>query len=131
MEGGPHDGGEDSSDELSRKGSVTSIDTLSLDATFDVLANAERRLILNYLTEAADHEATVDELVSHITQHHADRTGELPSRDSIEMRLHHIHLPKLTEVGLVEYDARTEQLRYWSDDRLEAWLERARDEAQG
>ncbi len=131
MTGGPpNDDGKDSTNGIEQEQAVATGNPLSLDATFDVLADAERRSILNYLTDAADHEVTVDELVSHITQQEADQTGELPSRDSIEMRLHHIHLPKLVEVGLVEYDARTEQLRYWSDNRLETWLERACDEAQ-
>ncbi len=131
MTGGPpNDDGEESANEMDEEEAVVTTNPLSLDATFDALADAERRMILHYLTDAADHEATVDELVSYITQQEANHTGELPSRDSIEMRLHHIHLPKLVEVGLVEYDARTEQLRYWSDDRLETWLERARDEAQ-
>ncbi|GAA0679247.1 ArsR family transcriptional regulator [Natronoarchaeum mannanilyticum] len=131
MAGGPpNDDGKESAKEMDQEQAVATTNPLSLDATFDALADAERRTILHYLTDAADHEATVDELVSHITQQEASHTGELPSRDSIEMRLHHIHLPKLVEVGLVEYDTRTEQLRYWSDDRLETWLERARDEVQ-
>lgn len=99
--------------------------SLSLDATFDVLADTDRRIILGHLIEAPDHVATVDELVTQLVTRKADQRGEVPSPDSLEMQIHHIHLSKLVDVGLVEYDARSEELRYWPDDRLETWLQRA------
>lgn len=112
-------------DESPHEESATAGVSLSLDATFDMLADADRRVMLTTLIEAPDHVATVDELVTELVKRQADQTGELPSPDSVEAQIHHIHLPKLADVGLVEYDARSEELRYWPDDRLETWLQRA------
>jgi hypothetical protein len=64
--------------------------------------------------------ATAEELVEHILQPAAEQTGEIPHRDHIEAELHHIHLPKLTETGLIEYDARSQQLRYNGDMRAKS-----------
>lgn len=93
-----------------------------------MLADADRRVILSRLIDAPDHVATIEELVSQLVKRKADQTGELPSPDGVEMQIHHIHLPKLVDVGLVEYDARNEELRYRPDDRLETWLQRAHDD---
>lgn len=99
--------------------------SLSLDATFDMLAHSERRIILQMLVSSSDHTATIDELVTRLVQHEADKTGEMPNPDGIETQIHHVHLPKMENVGLIEYDARSEEIRYWPDDRLERWLQRA------
>lgn len=117
--------GDHEADESSHEKSAAAGVSLSLDATFDMLADADRRVMLTTLIETPEHVATVDELVTELVKRQADQTGELPSPDSVEAQIHHIHLPKLADVGLVEYDARNEELRYWPDDRLETWLERA------
>lgn len=102
--------------------------TLSVDATLTLLSDGERRDILDILAFEADGSVNIDELVNRLVRRQTDRTGEFPSPDSIEMRLHHVHLPKLVEVGVVEYDAQGGEIYYWSDDRLEEWLERAQSE---
>jgi len=40
--------------------------------------------------------------------------------------LRHSHLPKLEDAGLVEYDSRSETVRYWSQPSLEELLEHVR-----
>lgn len=112
-ENGGHDRREDESE----------LHDLSLNATLEVLAHHHRREILRTLVDAPRHVAVVDELVSRLSNRETKRTGERPGRDQIVMELHHIHLPKLTEVGLVEYDARSQELRYQRHERLEGLLE--------
>lgn len=124
---GECDSGDEESDETSRPEYPTDGKSLSLDATFDVLAVADRRTILATLIEASDNVASIDELVNQLVERKAEETGELPSPDHVEMQIHHIHLPKLAEIGLVEYDVRNEELRYWPDEHLEAWLQRAQE----
>ena len=97
--------------------------TLSVDGIFDLLASNQRREILRHLSASADSTATVDELVTLLLDHETQRTGAGPGRVQIEMTFHHVHLPKLTDADVVEYDARSQELRYWSDDRLEDLLE--------
>lgn len=104
---------------------------LSIDATLEILAQHERRYILSYLADSSEEVATTDELVEHILQRESERTGEVPNRDHLTSSLYHIHLPKLTDAGILEYDPRSQQLRYYGDERLEEWLERIeREERQ-
>lgn len=103
---------------------------LSIDATLELLAHHDRRRILDYLVTASEHVATTEELVEHLLQSKAAQTGEVPSRNHLEAALHHLHLPKLVDTGVIEYDPRSQQLRYLGDDRLEAWLKRIKREEQ-
>lgn len=106
------------------EGSTTVPDTaLSLNALLDVLTHHHRRETLRLLIDDSDHTIMFDELTTHLMERETNWTGKHLGRDHIETQLHHIHLPKLTSVGLVEYDARSQELRYWQHERLEALLE--------
>lgn len=105
--------------------------SLSLDATLELLANRDRRAILSYLMDAPDGTATVNELVEHLLDRKTERTGERPGPDHVATTLHHVHVPKLADAGVVDYDARSREIRYWGSDRLEAWHERIRRETDG
>jgi hypothetical protein len=37
--------------------------------------------------------------------------------------LHHNHLPRLADAGVVDYDPRSKTIRTWGDDRVETCLE--------
>ena len=118
---GDRDDGEGrSSDESEIEKSEAS---LSMNAMLEILAHHHRREILRVLVGSADDSATVDELTNRIARVEAERTGLQPGHDQIEMEFHHVHLPKLTDAGLVEYDARSTAVRYRSHDRLEELLE--------
>lgn len=77
-----------------------------IDAVFDALADDHRRELLAYLRDAS--EASVEELAS-IIDGQADgvRRG-----DDLAVRLHHVHLPKLADADLVEYDRSAERVEY-------------------
>ncbi|UPV73121.1 hypothetical protein M0R89_11235 [Halorussus limi] len=122
------DSGDRSDREESTDESVGSV-TLSLDATLELLANHDRRAIISYLRDATRQTATADELADHLVERRAARTGERPGRSHVLSTLHHIHLPKLVDAGVVDYDARRQEVRYWGSERLETWHERieARD----
>lgn len=96
---------------------------LSLNALLEVVAHHQRREILRVLVDAPDHTASVDELMNHVSDLEVDRTGERPGRDQLEMSFHHVHLPVLTDVRLVEYDARSKDVRYRRHERVEDLLE--------
>jgi DNA-binding transcriptional ArsR family regulator len=76
-----------------------------LAETIDCLADEQRRTVLAVLgREGAASRRTLARAVS---EREAD--GE-PSPDAVEdalVTLHHVHLPKLADAGLVEYDAET------------------------
>ena len=84
-------------------------DQLAIDAVFDVLADDHRRALLSYLQDAS--EASIDELAAVIS-----RQGDAYRQDDREsehaVRLHHVHLPKLADANLVEYDRRAGRVEY-------------------
>lgn len=84
-----------------------------LSRVFAALANRRRRYVLYYLRDH-DH-AQIDELAVQIAawEHdilEAEVSGE--DVDRISTDLVHSHLPKLEEYGLVEYDRRSDTVRY-------------------
>lgn len=88
----------------------------------DVLRNARRRLTIERLRESGG-TLSVRELSEQIA---ADETGETPPprniRQSVYVSLHQTHLPKLDDLGIVDYDAdsKTVDLRERAAD-LEAY----------
>ena len=76
----------------------------------NILRNERRRQAIKYLGER-DGTHTVDELAKHIA---SLETGESPpphdARKSVYVSLHQTHLPKLDELGIVEYDLRSKEL---------------------
>lgn len=97
-------------------------DRLSLDAVLEVLASIQRRAILAHLCEESDHVASLEVIVTKLVELETDRTGERPGHDHVTATLLHVHLPKLADVDLIEYDIQSEQLRYWPNERVEHWL---------
>lgn len=83
-------------------------DKPDLDEIIDVLTHRYRRYILYHLTH--DSEAVdFDKLVSSLDNWEADQNGKIRngSRTSVEIQLHHVHLPKLVEAGVITFDAET------------------------
>lgn len=77
------------------------------DALFDVLSDPRRRVALQHLRRV-DEPVSVSELTTELTawearQPVADRSGG--DADDIEAALVHVHLPKMDEAGVVDYDA--------------------------
>ena len=104
--------------------SATAADsTLSLNAMLELLTHHHRRELLQFLDDAPDHATSIDDVVAHLIEKDTEWTGTRPAHNEIEAQLYHVHLPKLTEAGVIEYDARSKELRYWDNDRLEALLD--------
>ena len=73
-----------------------SFDDSDADAFYRLLADRERRALLGVLLERSG-PISMEDLRGRL----ADVIGE---EDHAGIRLHHVHLPKLDEAGLVEYD---------------------------
>ncbi|WP_425499278.1 DUF7344 domain-containing protein [Natronosalvus rutilus] len=83
------------------------------NALLSALANQHCRSVVAYFRNASEDHASVDDVVTALARRdHADETR-------ITIRLHHIALPKLNDVGLVDYDARTRTIRYYGHSQLE------------
>lgn len=80
---------------------ATDVD-VDVDALFDVLSNPRRRFVLAYLDESSNPLPLRDIAYQLATWEYDE---EVPSDDvkSIYVSLFHVHIPKMAEVGLIEY----------------------------
>lgn len=101
------------------------VEAPSLDQIFDLLSNRRRRYALYYLRQVADGVATVDEVVDHVVSFQDDVEPTDEYRLSVRNSFRHVHLPKLNDAGVLEYDARSDAIRYWGQPSLDEWLEHA------
>lgn len=115
-------GPDDAKEENSHESPVPDV-PLSLDGILDLLTDHQRREILQCLINSDDDTATIGELSEQLITQESERTGVRPGRDQVEVQIYHTHLPKLTEAGIVEYDARNQELHYCQNARLEEVLE--------
>ncbi|WP_158057398.1 DUF7344 domain-containing protein [Halorussus halophilus] len=73
---------------------------LSLDATFDAFSHPTRRQTLEYLSTRVG-AVSLDELADALAA-----VGPDSACEHTHISLHHNHLPKLADFGLVRYDAK-------------------------
>ncbi|WP_440990621.1 DUF7344 domain-containing protein [Haloarchaeobius baliensis] len=80
----------------------------AIDRLLDALQDSLRREVVYYFENCTGAEtATLDELVDHI-----DGRVPSPAREELRLQLRHVHLPKLAAADLLEYDPRTDRVRY-------------------
>ena len=79
-----------------------------LDRVFTALADEHSRQVIRYFHTTADDTATVEELIAYTIQEGA--AGK--NRDQLEVAFHHVRLPKLADLGVIEYDTRSQTVRY-------------------
>ncbi|WP_114579390.1 hypothetical protein [Saliphagus sp. LR7] len=105
--------------------------TDSIQIVLEVVTDQRRRTVLNHLRTTDDDVVHLDELVNRLphTETPAKTSPQPPSHrqgpsahDQLRLELHHAHLPKLDDVGIVEYDPRSETVRYHPTPRLEKLL---------
>ncbi|WP_245549728.1 winged helix-turn-helix domain-containing protein [Natronococcus occultus] len=87
--------------------------TCETDEVLRVLANARRREIVSVLEALDDNWITVDELARAVSTTGDEWRGEL----------HHVHLPMLRDLGIVDYDRHGETVRYYRCDLVSSVLE--------
>lgn len=87
-----------------------------LDAILNLLAAGDRREIVHALVQQATGETTIDDLAERLA---AD--GLVTENDSrrLSIKLHHAHLPKLDDYGLVDYDRERGTVSYQSNEYVE------------
>lgn len=99
------------------------------DRIFDVLSVARRRYLIYYLftldTEIVEFEAAVNA----VYKYEAAGTGSDDTpRKNVRINLHHTHVPRLEEAGILDYDRRQGTIRFRGDPVLEEWVEHVRYE---
>ncbi|MFU8868346.1 ArsR family transcriptional regulator [Natronococcus sp.] len=92
--------------------------TCETDDVLRALASTRRREIVSVLEAFDENWITVDELARAVSAA-GDETGD----DEWIGELHHVHLPMLRDVGLVDYDRHGETVRYYRCDLVSSVLE--------
>jgi len=94
------------------------------DWAYELLSKARRRFVLAYL-DATEPPVTVETLATAIADWEAEGDGP-PSTEvyeAVECSLHHVHLPKLSDAGVVAYDRDALVVTDWYHPILgEAWV---------
>lgn len=81
-----------------------SLDSERIDELHTLLANRHRRAVLTYFRESSSEVASVRDIAEEISDH----GGEEQAR----IQLHHYALPRLDAADVVEYDVRSNTVRY-------------------
>lgn len=93
--------------------------------TLDILRNPQRRFVLAHLN-GQDAPLTTRRLVEAITDWESAGGETTPSgttADEVMVRLHHEHLPRLDDAGVLDYDWERREIRDWRHPNLgEKWL---------
>jgi hypothetical protein len=103
-------------------------DDLPIETLFDVLADPERRHLLTLLMTATD-PVSVDELRTQLiacTQSSQTVTAKSSVQGNgaqrRQIRLRHVHLPKLADCGFIEYDLTAQTVTPTIPSTVEAML---------
>lgn len=107
--------------------SMATASTLDLDSVFGVLSDRRRRYALYALYRVEGGAMTIDRLAVRVDEMESDgRSGAAERRSNrIADELRERHVPRLVAAGVVEYDERSETVRYRGRPALEEWLEHA------
>lgn len=96
-----------------------------IDTVLEALADWRRREVCLFFRETDVDTATVDELAMVLAGSEpvvmTDSEGR--SHDEFATELAEMHLPRLDAAGVVDYDDRSDTVRYWGQVTVEKWLE--------
>lgn len=94
------------------------MDDGTLNQAFDLLGNQGRRYALESLHATTETVLSADDIADHLLAHDPD-AGD---RDSVLLELHHKILPRLANEGIVDFDARTDTVRYRGGELVDGLL---------
>jgi hypothetical protein len=99
----------------------THTQTVSTEELLQLIANPVRRAALGYLVENGDAAVGLEQLVVGAADHGAPSVARA-THERTSRELYHVHLPKLADIGVVDFDRRHGTVRYRPDEVLEALL---------
>lgn len=109
-----------------RPGNPYGAETRSLDDLLEVLADQRRRCLLAYLLDRDAAAASFEDVTDGVLAELERRGDGRPKREVIAADLRHRHLPRLADVGVLEYDSRSRTIRVHGHERLERLYEQIR-----
>jgi hypothetical protein len=96
----------------------------TLDRAFGLLASRRRRLVIAKLRSLPNGVASVEDLADHLLVRNPDADG----RDRTLIALQHRTLPRLDGAGVIDFDRRTDTVRYHGNELVEELLDFVADE---
>lgn len=78
-----------------------------IDASFELLSHPWRRSLIQYVIRTQTEMVSQGELATVLL----DQTDDAIDRESVTTELCHIHLPKMDELGVIEYEPTEERAR--------------------
>lgn len=97
------------------------------DVIFDALSAARRRYLLYYLQALDTNVVEFEAAVNAVCKCESSGTdGDEAPRETVRIDLHHTHVPRLEEAGILDYDRRQGTIRFRGDPALEEWAGHAR-----
>lgn len=100
---------------------------VSREEIFDVLSNSRRRWTIHYLKNNGDGSASLRDVVDHVTAlENGVTVREIDStqRKNVYTSLRQTHLPKMDEIGIIEYDPHRGEIELTSAaEEVEMYLE--------
>lgn len=100
------------------------LEPLTLDEKFTLFAPQERRTLLFVLGNVADPVSITGLSERLLARENPTAATDPAALDELELKLHHVHVPKLAERDILEYDAETGIVsRGPRFDRVHSWLQ--------
>ena len=93
--------------------------TREIDRRVELVDQYERRCAMYFLQESDAGHVPLGDVVSHLQK----QDPTLDERDKIEAALYHNHLPQLATIDALDFDPRSEMVRYYGDELVETLLE--------
>ena len=103
------------------------LSTPMVDDVFALLADWRRRGVCRYFVTTGSSSAHVETLAAGVARRAAGG-GLDPSEtceEAVRTALVDEHLPRLDEAGVLDFDERSESVRYWGLPAMEKWVEHA------
>lgn len=97
-------------------------DRTRLDRLYRSLASTRRRLLLSHLTTRSGEPVSVEELVDVVVEREQPDPGLASHRERVVTDIHHVHLPRLADVGVIDYDPVDGTVLYEASERVESLL---------
>lgn len=106
----------------------TSTVTERLSTVFHLLCDPRRRYLLYYLVMVDGDVVEIPAAVNAVSNFEAadTETDDTSPKAEIRIALHHNHLPRLSNAGILDYDERQGTIRFTGNPALEEWVEHAR-----
>ena len=91
--------------------------SVSPDAVLSAIANEHRRVVLRSLNRTEGREVGLSALTDEVAEHLRDgESSDDEQRRRVGIALHHNHLPKLEECGMIVHNTETNQIRNVTDE---------------